>query len=287
MASVEQGATLTTDNDVFVRATPNGSLVDPDSGTLTLLIKRPDGTALLTVPQSGLTRISQGHFKYDWAVASNLPIGDYPWNWDAKVATVQLPTAVEEVVVVLAGALSTGVLLTPTQFREHITTALPDPALQRLIDANTMAISQRAGAVGSLALVLYPRQSSMLFFDRPIGSIVSLVEFFNDPVGISGVTLDSTDYRIQSGGLILERWGYGTHPADWWSHRVEITYVTVDDTAERRRVLVKLVELDLNRQPGLSGQRIGDYMEQSRNEPYNDEREAILASLVPSALTFA
>lgn len=178
-------------------------------------------------------------------------------------------------------------LLSVAGLREHVTSSLSDGALQDLLNANSLAIAQRAGPLGSIALTLTPSRDRYVFLDRPVQTITSITEYFSDPIGIGGVVLDATDYRLLSGGTLLERWGYGTHPADWWSDRVELVYVPVDDTAERVRVLVKLCELDLNRQPGLSALSIGDYSEQSRNEAYNDEREAVLASLVPSALTFA
>lgn len=173
------------------------------------------------------------------------------------------------------------------QFREHVITRLPDDAVQRLLDANSMAIDERNGPIGSLELILTPNRDRYLFLDRPVSSIASITEFYNDPVGISGVVLDSTDYRLTSAGQILERWGYGTHPADWWSDRVDIVYSPVDDSADRIRVLIKLCQLDINRDPGTSETRIGPYMQQQRGEAYDDEREAILASLSPAQLTFA
>lgn len=181
----------------------------------------------------------------------------------------------------------TASILTVAQFREHIATDLVDDAVQRLLDANTQAIVRRFGPTDTVTMTRYPRQNTILFFDRPIQAITSITEFFPDPVGISGVAVDPTDYRLRDGGTTLERWGYGTHPADWWSSRVDIVYVPVDDSAERVRVLIKLCELDLNRHPGISQVRIGEYSEQSRNEPYDDEREAILASLTPSGMVFA
>lgn len=177
--------------------------------------------------------------------------------------------------------------LSVAQVREHVTTVLPDDAVQRLIDANALSINQRAGTVGSVSLTIAGGQSRYIFLDRPVGAITSITEYFPDPIGISGVVVDSTDYRILNGGTLLERWGYGTHPADWWSDRVEIVYDAVDDSAERNRVLLKLIQLDINRAPGLSEIKIGDYLEQQRGEAYDDEREAILASLVPSPFTFA
>lgn len=177
--------------------------------------------------------------------------------------------------------------LTVSQFREHVKTSLPDTAVQRLLDANSLSIDERAGPIGSVPETRYPRQDSLIFLDRPVASITSITEFFNDPIGISGVVLDSTDYRLHSNNTVLERWGYGTHPADWWPTRVEFVYVAVDDSAERIRVLIKLCQLDLNREPGTSMTRMGEYIDQQRGEAYNDEREAILASLVPSSLSFA
>ena len=177
--------------------------------------------------------------------------------------------------------------LTPAQFREHVVTRLPDTAVQRLLDANSLAIDERNGPIGSLERVVTRSNQRYIWLDRPAATITSITEFYNDPVGISGVILDSTDWRLLVSGTQLERWGYGTHPGDWWSDRVDLIYMPVDDTAERIRVLLKLCQLDINRNPGSSETRIGSYIEQQRGEPYDDEREAILASLAPSPLTFA
>lgn len=289
MPFVGQGGSVTP--DVYVR-TANQQLTDPDTGTLTLTIKDPDGDVLagfpVTYPSSGFVRLGLGHYEYTWLTSPSQAEGTYDWLWNGDVNGAPVPTATEEVEVLPSGSIGPeSPLMTVAQLREHVTSRLADSALQRLIDANTLAITERAGAIGSASIVITGNRSRYIFLDRPISTITSITEFFNDPVGIGGVVLDSTDYRIQTGGLILERWGYGTHPADWWSERAELVYVPVDDSVERVRVLIKLIELDLNRQPGLSAVRIGEYSEQSRNEPYNDEREAILASLVPSVLSFA
>lgn len=235
----------------------------------------------VTWAEIGTVPIESGVETYTYADQSVSDIAQYRIRYSNSTRTRQSRYSN------IVAATDPGPLLSVDEFREHISTTLSDSAVQRLLDANAMAIAERAGPLGTASLTLTPSRDRYLFLDRPVSAITSITEYFNDPVGISGIVLDSTDYRLLSGGTLLERWGYGTHPGDWWSDRVELVYTPVDDTAERIRVLIKLCELDLNRKPGLSAISIGDYSEQSRNEAYNDEREAILASLVPSALTFA
>jgi head-tail adaptor len=108
VAFVAQGAaTDATDTRVYVRATPDGPLVDPDAGTLTLTINDPGGHLVLTLTESALVRVELGVFAYSWQTDDDQALGAYAFVWNAEVNGVALPPAVDEVEVIPAGSLST------------------------------------------------------------------------------------------------------------------------------------------------------------------------------------
>lgn len=171
-------------------------------------------------------------------------------------------------------------LLTPAQFREHQATSLGDDALQRLLDAAEDAISARFGA---LAALTERRRGGgvLLFLARPVGTIASVTERYGDPVGLTDVVLDPADYTLLPDGQTLRREWTGPHKADRWTDEVIVASTPADDTAERVRVSIALVKLDLTYNPGLTDERIGDWEEAYNGAalPYATERESILASL--------
>lgn len=173
-------------------------------------------------------------------------------------------------------------LLVPAQFREHQATALGDPALQRLIDAAEGAITRR---YGSLAGLTERRRGGglFLFLSRPASSITSVTERYGDPLGISSVVLDATDYTLLPDGQTLRREYTGTHPTDRWTEDNVVVFVPADDSAERIRVVIALVKLDLTHNPGITDERIGDWGETYANNSvmnYGLEREMLLESLL-------
>ena len=113
---------------------------------------------------------------------------------------------------------------------------------------------------------------------RRATSIVQVVE--------GTTTLDATDYELKDDGQLLRRLSFGaTHPRSRWWHRVDVTYVPVDDLANRKRVQIALVALDLNHDPGASQETIGSWSEshsQGAGWNYETERRAILDSLSPA-----
>jgi hypothetical protein len=172
-------------------------------------------------------------------------------------------------------------ILVPAQFREHQATSLGDPALQRLIDAAEGAITSRFGALGQFT---ERRRGGglLLFLSRPAGTIASVTERYGDPVGMTDVLLDATDYTLLPDGQTLRREWTGTHKADRWTDDVIVVQTPADDTAERVRVAIALVKLDLTYNPGLTDERIGDWSESYNGSamPYGLEREAILSTLL-------
>lgn len=179
-------------------------------------------------------------------------------------------------------------LLDPTMFREHETTTLPDEALQRLLDAAEGAINRR---FGSLASLTEHRRGGglLLFLSRPAGTITSITERYGDQLGLTDVVMDLTDYTLLPDGQTLRREWAGTHRADRWTDDVIAVYVPADDTAERIRVELALVKLDLTHNPGLSSEQIGDWSETYADNSamnYGLERQMILDTLA-SGLGFA
>lgn len=179
-------------------------------------------------------------------------------------------------------------ILDPAKFREHQATTLPDTALQRLIDAALGAITTR---YGPLTAFTERRRGGgvLLFLSRPAASITTVTERYGDPLGMTDVVLDATDYTLLPDGQTLRREWTGTHRADRWTDDVIIALVPADTTAERVRVAIGLVKLDLSHNPGLTAEKVGDweatYADNSAMN-YGLEREALLESM-NSGLGFA
>jgi hypothetical protein len=98
--------------------------------------------------------------------------------------------------------------------------------------------------------------------------------------------LADDDYRLAPSGSLLIRLSDGTNPRSCWYGRVEVRYTPFVDGAERDRVAIALVKLDVNHNPGSVQETIGSWSEQQSqgSESYATERAAILASYGASAL---
>lgn len=167
-------------------------------------------------------------------------------------------------------------------FRLHASTSLGDAALQTLLDAAEQAIAIHAGeyivssgADDEVNEILTPRGiGPLLRLSRRAQSITTVVE--------GTETLAADDYELRSSGYVLRRLNDGTNPSLYWRNRVYVTYVPLSDTAERERVQIALVKLDLAYAPGVVQETIGAWSEQKANNSvwnYQQERAAILASL--------
>jgi len=172
-------------------------------------------------------------------------------------------------------------LLTPAQFREHQATELGDVALQRLIDAAELAITRRYGSLAAFT-ELRRGGGSLLFLSRASASITTIVERVGDPLGQADVTLAPADYTVLPGGLTLRREYTGPHPRAGWQWDVVVTYTPLDDSADRIRATIALVKLDINNNPGLTAESVGDWSQTYADNSamnYGRERETILSSL--------
>lgn len=172
--------------------------------------------------------------------------------------------------------------LTPDEFRQFQPTVIATARLQELIDDAVAEINRRYGAPGSnVTATVRGAYQGLLYLDRPASAIVSVREYWDDAVGLGGVDLDTTDWRLSPDGRTLERWGFGTHPGDYWSPRVEVTFTPADDSDARRRVTRQLVALELNYAPGIASLNLGGQYGKAQNvgESYAAQRRSILASM--------
>jgi hypothetical protein len=185
-------------------------------------------------------------------------------------------------------------ILTVAELREHVTSALPDAALQRLLDAAEDAIVERVGAPGAITEYVSAWASGAgyapwglttgmrrITVSRPIGTIASVTEYLSaGAVGDPGIILDATDYRAS--GYVLARLPGGTHSRWYWGQQVAVVYTPADETADRTRVQIALVRLDLNAEPGLAQQITEGFAERFSGAGllnYSEERADLLASL--------
>jgi hypothetical protein len=149
-------------------------------------------------------------------------------------------------------------LLTVAELREHVESALPDTALERLLAGCELAIAQWAGplsfdedgAVEDVTeTVNAPGRTLLLLRQAPAG-----VTSVTDIHGGVETELEPADYRIEE--RYLRR--LGSAP---WGEWTRVTHIPVDDSAIRRTVLVQLVQLELNVQPGMASQGAGPWSE--------------------------
>lgn len=168
-------------------------------------------------------------------------------------------------------------MLAVADLRRRITTALEDSDLQGLLNAAYQAIDGRVPS-GPQTELLRVDAGDLVVLSYPARSITSIRD--------RGVDLDPDDWA-QLSPTLLRRLATGPHPARHW-HRPEIAYLMTADEAERDRIAIALIQLDLTYKPGLTGQRLGEWSESysQATGSYPAEREAILSSYAPSGGAF-
>lgn len=172
-------------------------------------------------------------------------------------------------------------LLTVEQLRAFVTSALGDDELQLLLDGAEAAIVARYGPAGADVTEIYDGGQTYIFLRRQASAIVEVKE----DVEVENTTITTTDYRLRPDGVSLRRLETGPNFRHGWGQPVSVKYTPIDDTAERKRIQVALVELELNHDPGSTMETIGSWTEQSQSSSvwnYEAERESILASLAAS-----
>jgi hypothetical protein len=266
MPIVAQGGTVILEASV---GHSNGYPADDPALTMTIYDALGVAVAGFPVAIPPIVRDDLGAYHYDWAVPIALPVGDYTATWDATVDSADAGGS-EQVEVVAPGTVD-ATYLTLAELRTFITTDLADAPLQDLLSASRLAIIWAIGADGSLTERSHPN-GDLLMLSWPASGITTVVE--------DDVTLHHDDYELSSTGMTLRRLDDGTNPGHRWHGWVEVTYVRADDAAERRRVQVALVKLEISFQPGLAAQQIGTWSETyASGKPYAEQRAEILASL--------
>lgn len=172
--------------------------------------------------------------------------------------------------------------VTVAQVRERAAaTAVADDSIQSLIDAAVSAVSAVAGPSGAVTERHRVRAGGpLLMLARDGAAVTGVTERAGTPAELA---LETDDWLLR--GSLLERLATGTNPSLRWRPPVDVAVTTADDSAERDRVALELVLLDLSYQPGVSSERVGDWSQTSgmASGSYDAERDAILASLNPVA----
>lgn len=157
--------------------------------------------------------------------------------------------------------------------RGFVETSLGDTELGILVAAAYDAITERYGG----AEVTERRRGQR-------GVVLMLAHRASeiDTITEDGVALDADDFELRPGGRLVERKDDGPNPSSRWRGYVDVVYANAIADAQRDRVAVALVQLDVNNQPGMTGERLGDHQVTfAANSVFNYEieREAILSSL--------
>lgn len=171
-------------------------------------------------------------------------------------------------------------LVTVPMCLEYMESDVSGAQIQRLIDDADNEVVRVAGshptATRSEQLV---GGEVLLFLPAPAASITSVTEHLENYLGGTTTVLASDDYRLWFDGRALQRLSDGTNSATRWGSRIDVVYTPVDDIAQRRKVILDLVQLGLQYQPGVQSERIGDYSHS--NNDYLVERNNILKRVVP------
>jgi len=176
-------------------------------------------------------------------------------------------------------------LISPTTLKTFLTTTLADTALQSIIDAEEMEITQRFGAHTTQIDELeneIPGQD--VFLKRKAASISEVVEtvvtaMWMDDIETAATTLSADDYEIAADGVTVRRLMTGTNPRLRWGERVKVTYTPEAESAKRIMVLVDLCKLTLNYRGGLKSESVGGNEYSASFSDYQKEREAVLSTL--------
>lgn len=179
-------------------------------------------------------------------------------------------------------------LITPAVIQSFAPSDLDDASLQLVIDAEEAAIVRRYGPHAS-AVETVIGGTRLIALAREAVSITSVVE--NVTALDSGVTLTTSEYLFTQ-PYLLERigsgygWGARTHEYPYliWGRQVRITYVPVDETAQRTLALVNLCKLALAFS-GYQSVSIPNVVSMTALD-YQQQREAILQSVAPRAIGF-
>lgn len=140
-------------------------------------------------------------------------------------------------------------LASPDEVRVLVETGLGDTELQEVIDRVEAEITEEIGAPyaeGETLTETVEGGGKSLYLKRPISSISSVTEYssLSDTTGYA--LTENDEFYVWSGQGRLER--ISTVPgAILWSRMVEVVYVPQDQNKKRKKAIIDLVRIDLNR----------------------------------------
>lgn len=170
-------------------------------------------------------------------------------------------------------------LLTVAQFRAHMLdeVAMTDEPLRVMLDANEALIDERVGPLSGSTetIVTNGRQHIIPLKDAP----QTITEVTED-----GVVLETTDYESwHDDWLRRVDQDYPDTVERVWGRTIRVEYVPKQNAAVRIMTLVKLMQADLNFNPGMTVQSAGGWQEVTASDQY-EVKQSILDELKPRAL---
>lgn len=178
-------------------------------------------------------------------------------------------------------------LLTVDQLRVFIPdTALDDPSLQMVLDAQQDLIDDWAGPLTEgdygealeVTETLYAPGSGILTLQQHVLEVVSVSN------SVDGVVTDLTadGYRVRRDQLTRYQ-AFGTSSADAlpysWGDSTTVVYVPKGSANVRRMALVKLCQLELTYQPGVTQEGAGPWQTGYGGVDYAGTRQDILETV--------
>jgi hypothetical protein len=169
-------------------------------------------------------------------------------------------------------------IIETAELRKHgIASSVDETRLEQLRDAAEMAIERHVGALGPRVDVLYGAGDML-----PLGRRTSSVTAVRETVRGSTTVLDPTDFELTPSGRYLRRLEAGPNPRREWGERVIVESEPSDNRADRIRVLVGLVKLDL----GFSAHQSESAPDYQRTRvKYEEARRELLDSLLSGSVT--
>lgn len=159
--------------------------------------------------------------------------------------------------------------------RDHVGPGPSDAELTRQLSAALEAIVGRYGPVEATEREYVKPFGQWVRLGLRASAVTTVLE------GETAVT--SPNYVIWPGGFYLRRLDDDGDPIAW-TDWVDVIYTPLSEASERDRVTLALIDLEINRSPGLTGITVGPWSEQyaQQDDAYVVMRKQILDSMRPA-----
>ena len=142
--------------------------------------------------------------------------------------------------------------LTVEAFRALVTSSATDGYIQALLDAAQVRIDAKLGPPATDVSELISVRGELIMLSRAASEITAVFE--------AGHALDPADFELRPGGTIVRRLRTGQWPyIRGWRGGIDISYTPIDDSADRERLQLLLVQYALEFPTGGGSERIGEY----------------------------